>query len=93
MAKRSVYRVSFYEGGQPKQAYVCAESELEASTFMGVRDGSASVSAIAPNVEVVGSDRPHPALPSAPINVAPPEAPKQLSEFELSKVRTLLARM
>lgn len=92
MNKRSVFRVSYYRSGQPATAFICASSEQEAAVFVGVRDGSAQVSRVAGDVEVVGVDKAHPALPSAEVFKAPPESPKQLSDEELLKLRAILAR-
>lgn len=89
---KAVYRVNYYVGGVSKTGYVAADSEGEASAFVGVRDGSASVSAVASPVEVVGLDKAHDALVSPPINFAPPQEPKQLTPQELSKLREILAR-
>lgn len=92
MSERGVYRVNYYVSGQPVSAFVCAESDAEASAFLGVRDGSASASRVAFPVEVVGVDKAHDALPEAPIFTAPPAPPKQFSDVELAKLREILAR-
>lgn len=89
---RGTYRVNYFVGGLPTTAFVVATDESAAAVFMGVRDGSAQVNRVAFPVEVDGLDSAHEALPSMPINTAPPQAPKQLSDAELAKLRTLLAK-
>lgn len=89
---KSVYRVNYYIGGVPVTKNVCASSPSEAADFVGVRDGSAQVNALASNVEVVGVDKPYAAIAGPAINYAPPEAPKQLSDVELAKLRAILAK-
>jgi len=81
----------FVAGGVPKSAFVCAEDGNDASDFIGVRDGSAQATEIARNVEVIGIDAPHEALAPLPINVAPVQPQRQLTDAELAKVRALLA--
>lgn len=80
----STYRVNHYVGTTPKTSFVVASSEAEASSFLGVRDGSAQVSTVASPVEVVGLDKPHAALATIPVNVAPFDIPHNVSrkEFE-----------
>jgi hypothetical protein len=91
MANRNVYRVSYYMAGVPKQSFICAASEVEASDFIGVRDGSAAVSTVASNVEVAGVDKAHDALAPTPVTFAPPQAEK-LTQDEVEKLRQLLAK-
>jgi hypothetical protein len=88
--KRNVYRVSYYVGGVAKQSFICAASEAEASDFLGVRDGTASVSTVASNVEVVGVDTVHDVLVPPIINVAPFDVQRQLTQDELTQIRALL---
>lgn len=89
---RGTYRVNYFLNGQPVTALVVATDENAASIFMGVRDGSAQVNRVAYPVEVDGLDTAHDALPSMPVNTAPPQPPKQLSDAELAKLRTILAK-
>jgi fermentation-respiration switch protein FrsA (DUF1100 family) len=91
--KRSVYRVNYYLGGSPASAFVCAYSDSEASGFMGVTDGSASVTTVASPVEVAGVDAAHPALAPNPIFIAPPEAPAQVSREEFNELLSELAQV
>lgn len=72
---KSVYRVNYYDHGQPASIFICAESDVEASQFVGVRDGSAQVSRVAGPVEVVGMDAAHPEIPPVPVFKAPPLPP------------------
>lgn len=55
------YRVSHYVKGQQTITYVCAESDREAADFLGVRDGSASVSKLAGPVIIAKSSPDQPA--------------------------------
>jgi hypothetical protein len=66
--------------------------ESAAAVFMGVRDGSAQVNRVNYPVEVDGLDQAHDPLPALPVFVAPPQPPRQLSDAELSKLRTLLSK-
>jgi hypothetical protein len=59
-----VYKVLYFnDNASPCVGYVAAENEAEASTFLGVRDGTAIVSCVAFNVEVVGVDDAHAEIP------------------------------
>ena len=66
-----------------------AESAPDASAFVGVRDGSATASTLAQNVEVVGLDSPHAALTPIPAVVAPAEQ-RQFSDAEIAQLREIL---
>lgn len=84
------YRVNYYKGGQPATAFVVAETDTAASNFLGVQDGSASVTRIAGPVEVVGLDAAHAPLPAMPVTIAPFELPKAATRQELDSVRAEL---
>lgn len=88
---KSVYRVNYYVAGQVQSAFVTAFTPQEAVAFLGIKDDSATVSNVAHPVEVVGVDKAHDPLPVAPIFKAPPASPKQLSDAELAKVRSMIA--
>lgn len=93
MSDRGVYRVNYCDtNGQPLSAFVCAESENEASAFLGVADGVAQTSRVAFPVEVVGVDAPHDPIPAPPITKAPPQPPRQFSDSEIARLRALLAK-
>ncbi len=80
--KRGVFRVNYYLGGQPATAFVCAFSDNEASAFLGVQDGSASVTRVAFPVEVAGVDTSHAPIPPIAPNVAPYDSPRSVSRAE-----------
>ena len=90
---KNVYRVNYYIGGVPAQAFVCAETDVEASAFVGVRDGSAQTNMIAKDVEVAGVDKPHDALIGIAPSVAPFEAPKSVSRQEFAQLQEQLAAL
>jgi hypothetical protein len=89
---RSAYRVNYYVGGVPVSAFVCAYTEVEAADFLGVRDGSASVSTVCSPVEIAGVDKVHAALPVPEPFKAPPAPPRQFTDAELSELRAILAK-
>lgn len=74
---RNVYRVIFFKNATPKTAFVVAESGVEATDFLGVRDGTASATEVTRDVEVVGIDPAHAALAPMPITTAPFSIPKR----------------
>ena len=83
---KSVFRVSYNENGQPKSAFVCAETSTGAAEQMGIMDGSAQVNAVAYPVEVVGLDPQHKVVePPAPFK-APPAPPAQVSREEFARL-------
>ena|ERR1700756_177229 len=88
---KSCYRVVYYKGGSQITAFVVAETDTEASTFIGVVDGSASVTRVASPVEVSGLDPAHAALPSMPVNVAPFELPRSVSRAEFEALAQQIA--
>lgn len=90
---RSTYRVNYYLNAQPASAFVVAFTELEAVAFLGVRDGAASVSNVAHPVEVVGTDPEHAAITPILPSTAPPLPPRQLTDAELAKLRTMLGKV
>lgn len=89
----NLYRVNYYPNanGVPKTSFVVATDGNSASAFLGVRDGQATATMIAENVEVVGLDAAHPAIASLAVNVAPYDAPKQFNQTEMAKIRELLS--
>jgi hypothetical protein len=96
---RNVYRVNYFNSdGETATAFVCAESDNQASDFLGVRDGSAQVSRIAGPVEISGVDDAHPEIPAKPVFKAPPPPPQMNQETfdklnnELSQLRQVIAQ-
>ena len=93
---KNCYRVNYYKGGNPLSAFVCADSDVEASAFMGVTDGSSQVNMIAKNVFVSGIDPAHAVIAPMPVNKAPYDMPKTVSRAEyealLAKVVALTAK-
>lgn len=89
MAK-SCFRVNYYVGGNPKTAFVVAETGNQASDFLGVRDGSAQANVVASPVEVVGMDGTHDAIPVIEPFKAPPEPPQVVSRDEFNALQEQL---
>jgi hypothetical protein len=91
--KRGLFRVNYFQNGQPATAFVVALTDVEAAAFMGVANGSGvQVTRDRYPVEVVGLDKEHAIIPSPPVNFAPPQPARQLSDSELAKLRVLLAK-
>lgn len=90
--KRGCFRVNYFKGGQAQTAFVVAADESAAAVFMGVRDGTAQVNRVASPVEVDGLDKAHEVLVGIAPTKAPFEAPAQLSQTEVSQLRTLLPK-
>ncbi len=94
--RRSAYRVNYYVTGVPVSAFVVAYTEQEAAAFLGVRDGSVSVSTVCSPVEIVGIDKVHPALEPMPVNKVPlrifepaTPTPPQFTDAEVARLREL----
>ena len=97
--RRSAYRVNYYVSGVPVSAFVVAFTEQEAATFLGVRDGSASVSTVCGPVEIVGTDKEHAVLQPMPITKVPVRAfepatptPPLFTDAEMVRLRAILAQ-
>lgn len=91
--KRGVFRVNYYLGGQPATAFVCSYSDTSASAFLGVMDGSASVTRVAYPVEVDGVDTAHAAIPALAITVAPFDLPKTVSRAEFEALASQIVEL
>ena len=90
---KATFRVNYFKGGQPAQAFIVAETEGEASAFLGVTDGSAQVNRVAYPVEVVGLDDAHAPLAPMPITTAPFDMPKGVSRQEFDALAAKLAEV
>lgn len=90
---KSLYRVSYPVGGQAKTSFVVAETDSDASYFVGVRDGSAAVSEVAKNVEIVGIDTQHDAIVPIPPSTAPFDSPKWASRAEVDSMQAQIAEL
>ncbi len=89
----NVYRVNYYVGGQPKTSFVCADVASQAADFLGVRDGSAAVSELAKDVEVIGIDKAHPAIiPPTPTR-APFDLPRNVGRAEFEALQAQVANL
>jgi|SRR5580704_2172734 hypothetical protein len=90
--KASLWRVNYFGGnGAPLTALVVAIDGDDAAAFLGVVDSS-GVQVVRDRypVEVVGVDKAHDPLKPMPINVAPLEPSKQLTDAELAALRAML---
>jgi len=90
---KATFRVNYFKGGQPAQAFIVAETEGEASAFLGVTDGSAQVNRVAYPVEVLGLDDAHAPLAPMPITTAPFDMPKGVSRQEFDALAAKLAEV
>ncbi len=89
--KRGLFRVNYYENGQPKTGFVVAITDVEAADFLGVANGSGvQVTRDRFPVEVAGLDAAHAQVPSPPVNMAPPQQPRQFTDDEMIRLRALL---
>jgi hypothetical protein len=88
---KATFRVNYFKGGQATTAYVVAETDSDASAFLGVTDGSAQVNRVAYPVEVVGLDTAHAPLPAMAVTVAPFDLPKAVSRQEFDALQTQMA--
>jgi hypothetical protein len=98
MDKRGLFRVNYYENGQPKTNFVVAYTDVEAAQFMGVTGNSGvQVTQDRFPVEVAGIDAPHAAVASIPVTVAPFDLPRTVSREEFDalnmRISDLLTRM
>jgi hypothetical protein len=87
---RSVFKVDYYIGGHPKTEFVCAETGAQAAEWIGVRDGHASIHAVASPVHVAELDQPRAAIPAIEPYKAPPAPEPQVSRKEYE---ALIARL
>jgi hypothetical protein len=88
---RSLWRVNYYVNNTIVSAYVVSFTAADAINFLGVRDNSATATAIANPVEVLGVDKAHAAIPVLPVTMTYPPPPPQLTTDELAQLRKMLA--
>lgn len=91
--KRSLFRVNYYESGQPKSALIAALTEADAASFVGV-EGNSGIQVIRDRypIEVVGLDAGHDLIASSPVNIAPPPPTRSFTDAEMAKLRQLIAQ-
>lgn len=89
---RGVFRVNYQENGQPKSGFVVAESDVEASTHLGVanQSGVQVTKALYP-VEVAGVDAAHVMIPSVAPSVAPFDLAKGVSRDEFNAAMDVIS--
>jgi hypothetical protein len=88
MDKRGVFRVNYYESGQPKTALVVATTDTEAGTFLGVTNvPGVQITRDRYPVEVAGLDPSHPEVLAPPIDRAPFDLPKSVSRADFAALQ------
>lgn len=89
--KRGLFRVNYYESGQPRTSFVVALTDVEAAQFLGVESASGvQVTRERYPVEVSGLDEKHATVPSLPVTMAPFDLAKSVSRDEFNALQAQL---
>lgn len=92
--KRGLFRINYYESGQPRTSFVVALTDVEAAQFLGVASASGvQVTRERYPVEVSGLDEAHATVASLPVTMAPFDLSKSVSRDEFNALQAQLAEL